>query len=622
MSNSEFSQLFPPVSRHSFPSRISFGILRHRGLTLRSLPFCFGVFALLAFAPIRTDAQIPPSNPCPRSAIGSAVPEPADLRSHDGVLKVNLAFRNSVDASGPTGYLTRYCYVSDDGSQSPNLRVHPGDLLILSLKNELAATAQQESATAHEHSAPAACAGRGVMSASATNLHFHGLAIPPLCHVDEVLTTSVLPADPAFEYRVRIPADQPPGLYWYHPHLHGFSKTQVLGGASGALIVEGIERVNPEVAGLPERILIIRDQDLLNPNAPSSSSVNAPPVVLDADGDARNTGSGTGKPAKDLSLNFVPVPYPDYQPAKIEMKPAERQLWRVLNASAITYLNLQLVLNSSPQGLGVVGLDGVPIKLNGSGGNGIVWQTHVGLPPGGRAEFIVTGPSEGIQETLLTRSVNTGADGENDPVRPLATIVAKKDPREPRSALSSQTVPLERASLPWLGTVKPVRTRKLYFSEVLQDPKDPNSPTTFFITVDGASPVLFNPDSSVPNIVVRQGDVEDWIIENRSQELHAFHVHQIHFMLTEWFGVPVNEPFLRDTINVPFWDGKSGKFPSVRLRMDFRNPEIVGTFPYHCHLLEHEDGGMMGLVRVEPSQESRVHPAPVPVEAPDGGERK
>jgi FtsP/CotA-like multicopper oxidase with cupredoxin domain len=218
--------------------------------------------------------------------------------------------------------------------------------------------------------------------------------------------------------------------------------------------------------------------------------------------------------------------------------------------------------------------------------------------------------------------VNTGAGGENDPVRPLATIVAKKDAREPRSTLSGRTVPLERASLPWLGTVNPARTRKLYFSEVLQDPKDPNSPTTFFITVDGASPVLFDPGSAVPNIVVRQGDVEDWIIENRSQELHAFHVHQIHFMLTEWFGVPVNEPFLRDTINVPFWDGKSAKFPSVRLRMDFRNPDIVGTFPYHCHLLEHEDGGMMGLVRVEPSQEFRVHPAPVPVEAPDGGERK
>jgi FtsP/CotA-like multicopper oxidase with cupredoxin domain len=58
-----------------------------------------------------------------------------------------------------------------------------------------------------------------------------------------------------------------PGLYWYHPHIHGFSKAEVLGGASGALIIEGIERVDPAVAGLPERVLVIRDQDLLNPDA-------------------------------------------------------------------------------------------------------------------------------------------------------------------------------------------------------------------------------------------------------------------------------------------------------------------------------------------------------------------
>jgi len=449
------------------------------------------------------------------------------------------------------------------------------------------------------------------MTPSATNLHFHGLAIPPVCHQDDVLTTSVLPSDAAFEYRVRIPANQPPGLYWYHPHLHGFSKAQVLGGASGALIIEGMERVNPEVAGLPERILVIRDQDLLNPSAPpSTSDVNAPPVVLDPDGDQRNTGSGTGKPAKDLSLNFVPVPYPDYRPARIEIKPAERQLWRVLNASAITYLNLQIILNGTPQGFGVVALDGVPIRLNGSGGNGIVWQNHLGLPPGGRAEFIFTGPPAGVQETLLTRSVNTGAGGENDPVRPLAAIVAATQARDLTSRLLASSEPLAHPTVPWLGTVKPARTRKLYFSEVLQDPKDPSSPTTFYITVDGATPIPFSPGSTVPHIVVHLGDVEDWIIENRSQELHAFHIHQIHFMLTEWFGVPVNEPFLRDTINVPFWDGKSTKFPSVRLRMDFRNPEIVGTFPYHCHLLEHEDGGMMGLVRVEPPQESEIHAAP------------
>ena len=130
-------------------------------------------------------------------------------------------------------------------------------------------------------------------------------------------------------------------MYWYHPHIHGFSKAQVLGGASGALIIEGIERANKEVAGLPERVLIIRDQDLLNPNAPPSKSEPVvPKMLIDHDGDAANNGTGFGKPAKDLSINFVPVPYPDYPPAAIKMKPEERQLWRVLNASAITYLNL------------------------------------------------------------------------------------------------------------------------------------------------------------------------------------------------------------------------------------------------------------------------------------------
>ena len=108
------------------------------------------------------------------------------------------------------------------------------------------------------------------------------------------------------------------------------------------------------------------------------------------------------------------------------------------------------------------------------------------------------------------------------------------------------------------------------------------------------------PNSKVPDIIARQGDVEDWIIENRTQELHAFHIHQVHFMLMEWNGVPLDEPYLRDTINVAYWDGKSRGYPSVKLRMDFREPAVVGTFLYHCHLLEHEDGGMMGLIRVEP----------------------
>ncbi len=502
----------------------------------------------------------------------------------------------------------RYCYVAPDGTQSPTLRLQPGDLLILRLKNALTEPAtpstpmNQHSATkANVHATIDPCQ-RGEMTATATNLHFHGLQIPPVCHQDEVLKTAINPADAPFEYRIRIPADQPPGLYWYHPHIHGFTNTEVLGGASGALLIEGIERANTEVAGLPERVLVIRDQDLLNPDAqPVQTDSMPPPLVMrDAEGDILNTGTGGGKPAKDLSINFVAVPYPNYLPAKIKIRPQEKQLWCVLNASAITYLDLQMLVENKPQMLGVVSLDGIPISGNGTTPNKIIWQSHVLMPPAGRVGIIVKGPAAGAAASLITRTIDTGPAGENDPTRPLATIVATPDAPEPRVQLEKNPAPLARSTDAWLGDVKPARTRTLYFSEKPHDPNNPNSRTDFYLTVAGQQPKLFDPQDTRPNIVVPQGDVEDWIIENRTRELHAFHIHQIHFMLAEWNGIPIDEPFLRDTINVSYWDGTSPQFPSVKLRMDFRDSQIVGTFLYHCHLLEHEDGGMMGVIQVVP----------------------
>src|SRR5271170_4301292 len=350
-----------------------------------------------------------PAEACSRPAVGRTVAEPPDLRSHAGVLQVDLTLRNGPAANGQM----RYCYVTPDGTQSPTLRLQPGDLLILRLKNELTQPATPP-AVVHQHTASAANATtdpcqRGEMTATATNLHFHGLAIPPVCHQDEVLKTTINPSDAPFEYRIRIPADQPPGLYWYHPHIHGFTNTEVLGGASGALLIEGIERANSEVAGLPERVLVIRDQDLLNPDAqPVQTDSMPPPLVMrDAEGDILNTGTGGGKPAKDLSINFVSVPYPNYPPGVIETKPSERQLWRVLNASAITYLDLQVVSNGVPQPVGVVSIDGVPINENGMAKDRILWESHILLPPAGRVEFIFKGLPEGARASFVTRTVDT-----------------------------------------------------------------------------------------------------------------------------------------------------------------------------------------------------------------------
>jgi FtsP/CotA-like multicopper oxidase with cupredoxin domain len=581
-----------------------------RLLRFGGVPLSFGI-ACAAQGSGVPQSQAPANDFCSRPATGSVVTEPPEVRSRNAVLEIILTAR---DVKEPDGR-TRYCFTDDAGQESPTLRVQRGDLVIIHLKNTMTYTGDSGPAPMGMKPAHSNPCTSGVMDAIATNLHFHGMTMPPTCHEDDVLKTSLEPGA-TFTYRFRVPENEPPGLYWYHPHIHGFAKPQVLGGASGAIVVEGIERVRREAAGLPERVFIIRDENLANPDAPPSASEPVVPhFLIDRDGDAANTGTGFGKPAKDLTINYVPVPYPDYPPATIEMKPGERQLWRLLNASAITYLNLEMLFNRQPQPLALVGMDGAPIgeyppEATGVA-DGVNAQTHLGIPPGARVEFIVQGPPEGTPALVVTRTVDTGPGGENDPNRALAKIVTRPGAPEPTVRLASDAKPLPPPSLPWLGDVTPIRVRHLYFSEKLDNPNDPTSAVEFYLTEEGQTPKAFDMNAP-PNIVVRQGTVEDWIIENRSQELHDFHIHQLHFLLLEYIGRPVRENFLRDTVNVPYENGRLLEYPSVRVRMDFRDPNIVGIFPYHCHILEHEDKGMMGTIEVLPAETACANGAPGP----------
>ena len=133
------------------------------------------------------------------TAAGSTVPQPRDLRSRAGVLRVELFIR-----SYPANGSMRYCYLLADGSQSPTLRLHPGDLLDLHLVNKLTAPPQSMARAMHMdislgHPGNDACRS-GAMSATATNLHFHGLTVPAKCHQDEVLGD----IDPAVRSSLRI----------------------------------------------------------------------------------------------------------------------------------------------------------------------------------------------------------------------------------------------------------------------------------------------------------------------------------------------------------------------------------------------------------------------------------
>lgn len=526
--------------------------------------------ALLAYLFASTPALAHDHNPCPRPDAGTVVMQPPDLFSQEGVLDVSLEYYTSVDSAGRT----LFCFVTPEGLQSPTLHVWPGDTLNLTVTNRNPRPPSR-SPTEVVANASDRC-GDVTMTITSVNVHLHGTNTSPRCHADEVIHTLINSGE-TFKYRVRFPTNEPPGLYWYHPHVHGLSEAAVQGGASGAIIVEGIENLQPSVASLRERVLFIRDQTI--PNGP-------PP--------------GGDVPSWDVSLNYVPITYPDFIQAVIPMKPGEQELWRVANASADAILDLQLQYDGVPQPLRIVALDGVPTgSQDGSGHGREVTQTDILLAPAARAEFIVTGPSASVQNaTLLTLAVDTGPDGDSDPLRPLARIATTDSAPELR-LIPKRSEPAYPQPYEGLAGAEVTARRTLYFSEEPADPSDPDSETNFFITVDGAAPILFDP-SNPPAVITKQGSVEEWTIENRTLENHEFHMHQLHFLLLEQDGVavPADRRQYFDTVDVPHWTG-TGPYPSVKVRLDFQGMD-VGDFVYHCHILEHEDGGMMAIIRVLP----------------------
>ena len=523
-----------------------------------------------------TQAAALAQSPCERFPQGSVVHEPENLYSKDGVLQVDFTYQTSQDEFGQT----LYCFINSDGAQSPTLHVRPGDTLILTLTNLVPeGTGEMPEMPGMEMSrvGEGGC-GALNMTGDSVNLHYHGTNTPPVCHQDEVIRT-IINSGQTFRYELHFPNNEPPGLYWYHPHIHGISTAAVQGGATGALIVDGIENVNPKVAGLPQRLIVVRD------NRP----VNPPPRPLHR---PKGTKPLDNDPAADLSVNYIPVGGPAYIPALFEMKTGEKQFWRILNSAAVSILDLRLTYDGVDQPLEIVGLDGVPLgSQNGSGKGTTLTRTHLLIPPAGRAEIIVNGPAAKVKIAKLdTAKVDTGPAGDPDPARPIFRIVQTENGASSRdvTTVPASSGPPPPQRFPGLEKALPAKNRKLFFSEDDQ---------YFYITLEGQKPRPYRMDAP-PAITTTQGSTEDWVVENRSEENHEFHIHQIHFLLMERNGNPVaaKDRQILDTVDVPYWSG-TGPYPSVKVRMDFRGPDI-GDFVYHCHILDHEDGGMMAIIRV------------------------
>lgn len=561
----------------------------------------FAMAPLCAFGAPTPVAKVP--NPCPRFAAGSVVHEPPDLYSENGVLSVRFSYQQTTDSVGRM----LYCFMTPDGIEEPTLHVKPGDTLNITVTNN---TTPQTSMM-DERFDPPNCGDttvqfppgtpsnpnpNGVLSiGSSVNIHYHGTNVTPQCGGDNV-TKTLINTGSTFQYSFTFPTDEPPGLYWYHPHVHGLAERDLLGGASGALIVDGIQNVQPAVEGLRERVLIIRDQEQVQKSMEGAGNC------------------GNGIPFQDISVNYVPIDSDGlsspvtFTPAVLQMATGETEFWRISNSTADTILDLQVLYDGVAQTLQVVGIDAVPVNSqDGIQPGALIPVTRFRLPVAGRVEFLVKAPDSSVKVAkLMTNNINTGSAGDCDPTRPIFNIaltgdgeaeMAAKDHKVGRfTALSTSQQRFGGLSDEPVST-----TRVLQFTE--------NQPTQFFITVAGQVPVVFD-NNNPPAIVTTQGSVEKWIVQNLAQENHEFHMHQIHFKVLSQDNFEINgnprAPAIHgqylDMIEVPFWDSTNvpmSKAPQVELLMDFRGMDI-GDFVYHCHILSHEDLGMMAIIRVNP----------------------
>jgi FtsP/CotA-like multicopper oxidase with cupredoxin domain len=364
-----------------------------------------------------------------------------------------------------------------------------------------------------------------------TNVHYHGFGVSPLGNSDNVYI--VVKPGQTFQYHVVIPPDHPTGLYWYHPHPHQISEAQVLGGMSGAIIIDGMERQRPFLQGMRQRVMLLKHVQFPN-STTNTYSING------------TVGS------------------------RIDIRPGEQQFWRIANVGADANFHLTL---GGPKFL-VVAIDGNLLETPTA-------MSDVFVPPGGRYEVVVTGPPAGSYP-LKALSVEI-IKGVNFPAE---TVMA--------TLVSSGTVAASaKAAAQAMGS-----DNRPGVKEIRDAPVARRCTWTFTQTADASKFMINNQvyDMNRIDTQVKLGTYEEWTIVNNSIELHTFHIHQTDYLVTAIDGKPVTMNHTQDSLNLPFADA-SGPH-SVTIKIPFVNPLMLGEFVFHCHVLAHEDRGMMANIVV------------------------
>ncbi len=398
-----------------------------------------------------------------------------------------------------------------------------------------------------------------------TNLHVHGLHVSPEPPQDDVLLT----VEPGCDYHVdvTIPKGHPAGTDWYHPHQHGSTALQLASGMAGALILEGdIDRV-PEVAAAKERIFVFQQ------------------ISFDP---ATGTNEDFKKLDKNWNASKITLVNGQVKPL-ITLRRREVERWRFVNGGFFEVLPIRLVGDQSPDGipLHVIAVDGLTLPRRRP-------EQRVDLAPGNRADVMVQFDKPG--KYLLYKSESMREEGVLDAAQILAEVQVLPDTREMRlpDALPGTLPPLdERAAKP---------REPLYFSVRFDDKlKRPR-----FI-INGRD---FDPNRVDQTLTL--GATEEWTIFNCSDQDHPYHIHVNPFQVTEYTvpdgkgGVkpvrienPRDRPW-HDTFLIPKGqkNEQTGVITPGYFKLLTRYDDFTGSFVLHCHILTHEDQGMMQLIKI------------------------
>ena len=454
------------------------------------------------------------------------------------------------------------------GLVGPTMRVRPGDTLNVHLANQLppnpATIANVQAAVAEMarevgRPMPPGTSTNVPHDFNTTNLHTHGLHVSPAGNSDNVLL-AIGPGE-SFDYEIKIPPDHPPGTFWYHPHVHGSTSMQVGSGMEGALIVEGdIDRV-PAIAAAKEQILVFQQIAYATSDGPGEKkgtveSFNRPFL---------SNQWAKGQNSTLISGQLMPV---------FEMQPGEVQRFRLIDAGVEETVSFKIIgpdKKAVPQHL--IAMDGITTGK-------IEAMDQTVLYPGYRADVLIKAPDkegdyaiideESPGDTAL-RSLNSEAR------KPLGTLRVKGARKSMELPTVAELAPL--APYKSIADAEVTGKQEVHFGVVT------GKPTSYPFAVNGEG---FDPGAAPRKL--RLGGVDDWKVSSETIGPHIFHIHINPFEVIE----PDGRRYWKDTLFV-----KSGA--TVKLRT--RYVRYVGRFVLHCHILPHEDLGMMQQVEVVPPTE-------------------